>query len=89
MPTVQFYHKTTPVINGSSATVCIRAAEISPGSLVIIDHAEGGDSDNVDAVPGATPQDQARPGTVARIVDIAGRRGLSIVPGDVTEIEEP
>ena len=85
MPTVQFSHKSVPSINGGVATVCIHAAEISPGSLVILDDELGGDSHDVDAVSGATPQDQARPGTIALIVDIAGRKGLSIQASDVSE----
>ena len=89
MPTVHFFHKTAPVINAGVATVTFKAFEVGGGEMVIIDDEEGGDSHSFDAAEGATPQDQARPGTVALIVDIAGRRGLSIVPGDVTEIEEP
>lgn len=89
MPTVNFFHKTTPSINNGQATVCIKAYEVSPGSLVILDDEEGGDSHDVDAGNGATPAEQAYPGTVALIVDIAGRRGLSIVAGDVSEVPEP
>jgi hypothetical protein len=89
MPTVNFFHKSTPVIGNGLANICIKAYEVSPGSLVILDDEEGGDSHEVAAGDGATPAEQAFGGTVALIVDIAGRRGLSIVAGDVSEVEEP
>lgn len=89
MPSVEFFHKRAPLVNAGSADVCIKAYQVGGGEMVIIDDEEGGDSHTVDAAAGATAYDQARPGTVALIVDIAGRRGLSIVAGDVSEVPEP
>ena len=89
MATAHFFHKVIPTINNGLATVTIKAYEIGGGEMTILDDVVGEDSHTVDAASGATPQDQARPGTIARIVEIASRRGLSLSPGDVSEVAAP
>jgi hypothetical protein len=89
MPTVEFFHKSTPVVAGGRVTVCVKAYETSPNSLVILDDVPGEDSHEGDAVEGNTPSAQALPFCKTLIVDIAGRRGLSITVEDVTEVPAP
>lgn len=88
MPTT-FYFKAIPIIVGNLATVSIFAEATGEYSTVILDDQEG-DTHDVSADPeGSTPAEKALLGTKAFVAMIAGRRGLSVEPGDVTMVEAP
>ena len=85
-----FYHRSIPSINlgAGMATVVVYAVQTDP-QVVILDDQDG-DSHDVPIDPnGATPQDKARPGVVALVVDIAGSRGLTLEAADVAEVAAP
>jgi hypothetical protein len=87
MPSATFIHQNPPLVNLAAgvATVSIYAEQTDP-QVVILDDQDG-DTHEVPIDPaGATDADKARPGTIARVVDIAGRRGLSIAAEDVSEV---